>query len=92
METSYVQGTCALCGRSALYQKTDRGNCRYYDCSQEDCGDYEISDRAAIEMNRDHEFKRQASTMVKASKQTQNIVRFTYEIGKGLSASPIPRK
>ena len=91
MGTSFVQGTCVLCGRAAPYQETDRGNCRYYNCTQDDCGDYEISNRAAIEMDRDHEFKREASDMVRGSKKTQNLVKFTYEIGKGLSASLIPR-
>ena len=91
MGTSFVQGTCVLCGRPAPYKETDRRNCKYYNCTQEDCGDYEISNRAATEMDRDHEFKRQALDMVRASRGTQNLVKFTYDIVKGLSASHIPR-
>lgn len=91
MGTSFEQGTCVLCGRSAPYQETDRRNCKYYNCTQEDCGDYEISNRAATEMGRDQEFKRRALEMVRASKKTPDLVKFTYEIGKGLCASHIPR-
>jgi hypothetical protein len=38
-----IDTPCFLCGTAAACGDTDHGNRKFYQCSAEDCGDYEIS-------------------------------------------------
>jgi hypothetical protein len=38
-----IATTCFLCGSQSRCTDTDSGNRKFYQCSNEDCGDYEIS-------------------------------------------------
>jgi hypothetical protein len=43
MAWNQVDTPCFLCGTAAACGDTDHGNRKFYQCSAEDCGDYEIS-------------------------------------------------
>lgn len=55
---------CVLCDHPARITDTDRGNRSYVACSNESCGDYEISRRAAKDVARNPDRKRSLKELV----------------------------
>ena len=90
MATIFSEGPCVLCGSPASYRQSDRGNSRDYTCNNDNCGNYEISKRAIVEIEKDNEFKRQVSEMVRTSMKTKNFLKVIYDIEKGLTSHLIP--
>ncbi|MFC3468844.1 hypothetical protein ACFOHT_03080 [Massilia oculi] len=56
--------TCILCGQRAKGKETDSGNRRYIVCSNATCGDFEITNRAARELEYNLERKNVLREMV----------------------------
>jgi hypothetical protein len=66
--------TCILCGQPAKANETDSGNCRYIVCSNATCGDFEITNRAARELQDNAERKNVLREMVSRANHNGQIL------------------
>lgn len=88
---SKMDAACALCSEPAKAQATDHGNRIYFSCTNRNCGDYEISKRAARELGDNAERKRTLCEMVLRANQDGHIHEIFIASDGALQASAIKR-
>jgi hypothetical protein len=79
MSTKIIKPKCFLCGSEAICTDTHGGNRKFYQCNNEDCGDYEISRTAMRLMEGALAHKQQAMKQVHAYRGTDKIVEFVVD-------------
>jgi hypothetical protein len=65
---------CMLCNEPAKKKETDCGNCSYFSCTNANCGNYEISNRAARELGGNMDRKESLRGIVSQAKQNGRAV------------------
>jgi hypothetical protein len=75
---------CIFCDKPTPYKvvKETGGNMLYYGCKEDDCGDYIISKRAISWIEQDKEFKLRGSAMARKYRDTEGILKITYDAEK----------
>jgi hypothetical protein len=69
--------SCYLCHSDSNYMKTDHENKRHYLCSNENCGEYEISLSAMENLIDNNDFKSQLLPLAKRCKGTDRLLEIT---------------
>lgn len=86
-----IDATCVLCNAPAKAEETDHGNRTYLACTTVDCGDYEISKRAARELGDNAERKQALRGMVSRANQKGQVLEIFIAADGDLQASAINR-
>lgn len=74
MSNQSTAGACFLCEGDSRYKETDYGSRRAYNCSNPDCGDYQISYAAMERLKQDDvEFKKNAMRMANECVGTDQV-------------------
>lgn len=74
MANSTIDTTCFLCGAPATCTDKDRGNRKFYQCSNAACGDYEISVTAMHRMQDAPGHKQQAMQQARTYRNTDKFL------------------
>jgi ssDNA-binding Zn-finger/Zn-ribbon topoisomerase 1 len=91
MSKETITTTCFLCGSESLCTETDHGNRKFYQCSNEDCGDYEISRTAMSRMKDAPVHKQQAMEQAHMYRGTVKIVEIIVGPDNQVVGQAIPR-
>ena len=83
--------TCVLCDEPAKTEETDHGNRNYIACTNVNCGDYEISKRAARELEGNIDRKEALRNLVSSTNQNGEILEIFIASDGSLQASVIKR-
>lgn len=86
-----TDATCVLCEAAVMVEETDRGNRTYIACTNTNCGDYEISKRAACELGNSAERKEVLREMVSLANQKGQVLEIFIAADGVLQASAINR-
>lgn len=82
---------CVLCNEPARTQETDRGNRTYFACTNASCSDYEISKRAARELEDNAERKEALRELVSRANQKGQVLEIFIAADSALQAS-VPKR
>ena len=82
--------SCYLCNSDSNYTKTDNENRRHYLCSNENCGEYEISLSAMDRLIHNNDFKSQLLPLAKRCKGTDGLLEISVS-GTAIEAKIRPR-
>jgi len=82
--------SCYLCNSDSNYIKTDHDKSRHYLCSNESCGEYEISLSAMERLIDNNDFKSQLLPLAKRCKGTDGLLEISVR-GSGIEAKIRPR-
>ncbi|MEW6168718.1 MAG: hypothetical protein AB1651_13620 [Pseudomonadota bacterium] len=74
MSSLGTEESCYLCGNPARVVNTDYANRRWYTCSADDCGEYEISRRAMRHLEQASELKQRLKAKARACVDTDEIL------------------
>lgn len=77
------QTHCFLCGAIARCRETDRGNRRYFRCTNPNCGEYEISHTAMGRLDTSADFKTHASETVSKLRDPEKIYEIVFDPATG---------
>lgn len=80
---------CSLCGHAAAMIDTDRGNRSYVACSSAECGDYEISKRAAREVANNSGRKRALIERIVQANVTGQVLEITVDANGQIQAASV---
>ncbi len=83
--------TCVICDHPATATPTDHGNRNYIACSNEKCGDYEISNRASREVENNAERKSTLREMVCRANDSGKILDISIATDGLLQATGVDR-
>ena len=72
---------CWICGSSAETTELDHANRKFYQCTGEECGDYDISWRAAEIKEGDEQYKAHLQSLAKKHKGSDLIPKVVLENG-----------
>lgn len=92
MPTEMITTACFLCDSPASCTDTDRGNRKFYQCSNEGCGDYEISRTAMRRMEQAPGHKHQAMQQVHIYRGMDKIVEIVVGPDNRVVGQPVLRK
>ena len=81
---------CYLCNSDSKYIKTDHEKIRHYLCSNENCGEYEISLKAMEHLIDNNDFKSQLLPLAKRCKGTDGLLQISVR-GTAIEAKVRPR-
>ncbi len=73
---------CWICGSSAKTTELDHANRKFYQCTGHDCGEYDISWRAAEMKEADEQYKAHLQSLAKKHKESELIPQATVHQGK----------
>lgn len=73
---------CWICGSSANTTGLDHANRKFYQCTGDDCGEYDISRRAAELKESDQQYKAHLQSLAKKYKGSELIPQATVHQGK----------
>ena len=90
MSNIQVSESCYLCDSDSKYIKTDHENRRHYLCSNDECGEYEISVNAMEHLIHNSDFKSQLLPLAKKCKGTDELLEITIS-GSSIEAKIKPR-
>ncbi|MCJ8318377.1 MAG: hypothetical protein MJK12_02005 [Colwellia sp.] len=90
MSNTKFSESCYLCKSDANYTKTDNENKRHYLCSNESCGEYEISLSAMEHLTDNNGFKSQLLPLAKRCKGTDGLLMISIR-GTAIEAKVRPR-
>jgi len=82
--------SCYLCNSDSNYIKTDNEKKRHYLCSNESCGEYEISLSAMDHLIHNNDFKSQLLPLAKRCKGTDGLLEISVK-GTAIEAKVRPR-
>ena len=91
MSGNSVTTTCFLCGAEAACTDTDAGNRTFYQCTNPQCGDYEISRAAMRRMENAPAHKQQAIDQVHMYRGTDKFVEIVVGPDNQVVGQPVPR-
>jgi len=91
MSNQSFDDACFLCGQDSTYRHTDAANRRAYNCSNPDCGEYEISTRAMRRLENADDIKKEAMQKAKACRDTDMILVIEVSDDDALSIRCRPR-
>jgi len=91
MTTEIVDPNCFLCGSDATSRDTDYGNRRFFVCSNEACGEYEISRSAMKRLEGNAQFKQKAMSKARACRDTDKILEIIVTSPQLVEATLKPR-
>lgn len=74
MARQHIIAPCFLCGARAAYIETDPLNRRHYECSNPECGSYEISTKIMREKENSSVFKKEIMNLAKQGQATGQYV------------------
>lgn len=73
---------CWICGFSAKTTELDHANRKFYQCTGDDCGEYDISRRAAEMKEGDEQYKAHLQSLANKHKESELIPQVTVVQGK----------
>jgi hypothetical protein len=82
---------CVLCNAPARTEETDHGNRTYFACTNPRCGDYEISKRAARDLEDNADRKEALCERVSGANQQGQVVEIFIAADGALQASILKR-
>jgi len=82
---------CFLCGSEAICVNTDFGKRKFYQCSNEECGDYEISLNAMHKMENAPSQKQQVMRQVRMYRGTDKMIEVIMGPDNQIMGNPVPR-
>ena len=91
MSNQEIEAKCFLCGHNAVYKKTDYANRRFYQCTNPNCGEYEISCTAMHRLENANEFKEIAILKANKCRDTDEILEITVKEDNKITATLKPR-
>jgi hypothetical protein len=91
MSAESITTSCFLCGSESSCRDTDAGNRKFYQCSNQDCGDYEISRTAMKRMEQSPGHKQQAMRQAKAYRGTDDTLEIFVDSDNQIVGQPILR-
>ncbi|NQZ90959.1 MAG: hypothetical protein HRT97_01305 [Moritella sp.] len=90
MSNTKFSESCYLCNSDSNYIKTDNEKRRHYLCSNESCGEYEISLSAMEHLIHNNDFKSQLLPLAKRCKGTDGLLQISVR-GTAIEAKVRPR-
>jgi hypothetical protein len=84
--------TCFFCDAESTCTDTDAGNRKFFQCTNPQCGDYEISLRAMRRMEDAPTHKRQAMEQAQMYRGTDKFVEFVVGPDNQVVGQPVMRK
>lgn len=91
MSANSVLTTCFLCGAEATCTDTDAGNRKFYQCTNPQCGDYEISRAAMRRMENVTAHKQQAMEQARMCRGTDKFLEIIVGTDSEVVGRPVPR-
>lgn len=70
-----AEHSCILCGSDAAVSETDQGNRKYVQCSNPDCGNYEISRAAEKDVAENEHVRQRLSAKARSCRSGGEILR-----------------
>jgi predicted RNA-binding Zn-ribbon protein involved in translation (DUF1610 family) len=91
MGANSVAANCFLCGAEAICTDTDAGNRKFFQCTNPECGDYEISRTAMRRMEDAPTHKQQAMRQAHMYRGTDKFVEIIVGPDSQVVVQPVPR-
>ena len=91
MATDFRSTVCFLCNAPATCKTTASGNCRYFHCSSDSCGHFEISRVAMKRVEGNSRWKMQMSAEAARARIAGKVLRIVVDGPSEIKATLVPR-